>query len=250
MPDVEGQLRNFTDVYHIDIRNHCNLLSTLQPILKGVHVNDNHICIPHDVIVGRQNELVLSKDDTKANYLLLQKIFVDELTKSKSNKAGCKRYVTGSFIAYPETFVQNPLVVDSYLISNDKQFLIQVQEDSLSPVIGTQSSIRIQHIEGVEYCKIRESALRLGKKVASLRGKNSVRDKPISDSVCIKIGLPSGFDGPMHPLGIHIDRYNRNQADPVHYGGTKDMITEITDFANLCIPTLKSRFHWECLVLQ
>ena len=88
--------------------------------------------------------MVLSKDDAKANYLLLQKIFVEELTKSNSNKAGCKRYVNGSFIAYPETFVQNPLVVDSYLISNDKQFLIQVQEDSLSPVIGTQSSIRIQ----------------------------------------------------------------------------------------------------------
>jgi len=99
MPDAEGQLQNFTDVYRIDVRNHCNLLSTLQPILKGVHVNDNHICIPHDVIVGRQNKLVLSKDDTKANYLLLQKIFVDELTKSNSNKAGCKRYVTGSFIA-------------------------------------------------------------------------------------------------------------------------------------------------------
>ena len=84
----------------------------------------------------------------------------------------------------------------------------------------------------------------------SLRGKNSVCDKPISDSVCIKIGLPSGFDGPMHPLGIHVDHYNPNQADPVHYGGTKDMTAENTDFATLCIPTLKSRFHWECLVLQ
>ena len=69
-------------------------------------------------------------------------------------------------------------------------------------------------------------------------------------TVFAKIGLPSGFDGPMHPLGIHVDRYNPNQANPVHYGGTKDMIAEITDFSTLCIPTLKSRFHWECLVLQ
>jgi len=90
MPDAEGQLQNFTEVYRVDVRGHCNLVSTLQPILKGVHVNDNHIFISHDIIVGRQNDLVLCNDNTKANYTLLQKIFVEELTTSKSNKAGCK----------------------------------------------------------------------------------------------------------------------------------------------------------------
>jgi len=126
MPDCDRQLQTFTDVYCIDVQSNCTLVSTLQPIVKGVHVNDNHIFIPHDIIVGRQNDLVLSNDNTKANYSFLQKIFVEELKKSTSNKAGCKRYVTGSFIAYPEKFVENPLVVDSYLINNDKQFLLPV----------------------------------------------------------------------------------------------------------------------------
>jgi len=140
MPDSDGQLQTFTDVYCIDVSCNSTLVSTLQPTLKGIHVDNNQIFIPHDIIVGRQNDLVLSNDNTRTNIMLLQKVFVEELMKSTSNKAGCKRYVTGSFIAYPETFVENPLVVDSFLINNDKQFLIQVQEESLSPIIGTQSS--------------------------------------------------------------------------------------------------------------
>ena len=126
MPDCDGQLQTFTDVYRIDVRSNCSLVSTLQPIVEGVHVMDSNIFIPHDIIVGRQHDLVLSNGDTKANYSLLHKIFVEELKKSTNNKAGCKRYVTGSFIAYPEKFVENPLVVDSYLINNDKQFLLPV----------------------------------------------------------------------------------------------------------------------------
>ena len=29
-------------------------VSTLQPTLKGIHVDDKQIFIPHDIIVGRQ----------------------------------------------------------------------------------------------------------------------------------------------------------------------------------------------------
>ncbi len=54
----------------------------------------------------------------------------------------------------------------------------------------------------------------------------------------------------MHLLGLHVDNYNPKQGDPVHYGGTQDMIAEITDFATHCIPMLKTQFHWESLVLQ
>jgi len=63
-------------------------------------------------------------------------------------------------------------------------------------------------MEGEDFWKIHQCALRLGEKVASLHGKNSVRDKPTPDSVCAMIGLPFGFDGPMHPLGLHVDNYN------------------------------------------
>jgi len=36
----------------------------------------------------------------------------------------------------------------------------------------------------------------------------------------------------------------------VHYGGTHDLIHEISEFAALCIPVLKLQFHSECLVMQ
>jgi len=48
------------------------------------------------------------------------------LAKSNSNCAGCKHYVPGSFIAFPEQFMDNPLVIDSYLINSNQQILIQV----------------------------------------------------------------------------------------------------------------------------
>jgi len=45
-------------------------------------------------------------------------------------------------------------------------------------------------MEGEDFWKIHQCALRLGEKVASLHGKNSVHDKPTPDSVCATIGLP------------------------------------------------------------
>jgi len=84
----------------------------------------------------------------------------------------------------------------------------------------------------------------------SFCGKNSVHDKMTSSEICAKFGLPYGFDGPMHALGIHANSYNPKSCDLVHYGGTESMICEIEDFATHCIPLLKQQFHTECLVLQ
>jgi len=49
-----------------------------------------------------------------------------ELLNSNSNCAFCKHYVPVSFIAFPEQFVESPLVVDSFLINNNQQILIKV----------------------------------------------------------------------------------------------------------------------------
>jgi len=53
---------------------------------------------------------------------------------SNSNKAGSKHYVPGSFIAFPEKYLENPLVINSFLIGKDEQVLIQVQEKNLLPI--------------------------------------------------------------------------------------------------------------------
>jgi len=53
MPDSDGQLQTFNDVYHIKVSCNSTPVSTLQPTLKGVHVDDKQIFILHDIIVGR-----------------------------------------------------------------------------------------------------------------------------------------------------------------------------------------------------
>ena len=251
MPDPDGHLWKFTDVYRIDVLYKNSPICTLFPLLTGVHVSDEQICIPPDVIVGKiPCELPRPDCLPGENNVLYRKLFVEELLQSKSNRAGCKRFVSGSFIAYPEKSVKNPLVIDSFLLDNHQQIVIQVREKSFAPVIEVQSSIRIQHMVGKEFCCLRQSALRLGKKVSELHGKNSVRDKMTSSHVCANIGLPHGFDGPMHAFGLHVDTFDPIRSDPVHYGGTHGLIHELTEFAALCIPVLKSRFHSECLVMQ
>ena len=106
-----------------------------------MHVDDRNICIPHDVIIGREDCLVdKSKNVCKQN-MLLRRIFVEEFAVSKSYRAGCKRFVPGSFVACPEKYADNPLVVDSSFIEKDKQVLLHVQEQSASLVIGVQSTI-------------------------------------------------------------------------------------------------------------
>jgi len=130
------------------------------------------------------------------------------LLESKSNCAGCKCYIQGSFIAYPERYLSNVLVVDSSLIENNKQVLINVEDNSNLDDIIVKSTICIHHISGNEYTSLRRKALNFGKKIAQLRGYNSVCDKMTSKSVCKENGLPHGFDGPMYPFGIHVDTYD------------------------------------------
>jgi len=117
-------------------------------------------------------------------------------------------------------------------------------------VIGLQSSIQIQHVNGLEYSCLKQRALKLGQKVKSLHGNNCVRDKQTPSDFCVEIGLPFGFDGPMHAFGTHIDLYTSKRADPIHYKGTQQLLSEITEFAQYCLPLLKQRFHLECKVMQ
>ena len=249
-PDAEGQLWKFTDVYRIDIQGCSIPIPSNSVYLTGVHVSDNNICIPPDIMVGCKRRHIKDVPSKTELYCCLKERFVRNLVKSKSNRAGKKRYVDGSFIAFPEKFVENPLVIDSCFIENNQQVVIQIRESSESPVIGCQSSIRVQRVSGVEYSRVRQFALRLGERVCSLQGKSSVRDKPTSYSICSRFGLPLGFDGPMHALGMHVDLFNRNRLDPIHYCGTQGMVSEINDFAMSFLPLLKKRFHWECKVMQ
>jgi len=88
-------------------------------------------------------------------------------------------------------------------------------------VIGLQSSIRIQHVYGLEYSCLKQRALKLGQKVKLLHGNNCVRDKMTPSDFCAEFGLPFGFDGPMHAFGTHIDLYTSKRSDPIHYKGTQ-----------------------------
>jgi len=127
LPDVDGQLMMFTDVYQINIPSTCCGINTLLPIFQGVlHVNDFSVCIPPDISIGKPNCKPCSDYTKKQKYGMLQSLFVQESQKSTSNKAGCKRYIPGSFIAFPEKVVENPLVIDSCLIDERSQALVQV----------------------------------------------------------------------------------------------------------------------------
>jgi len=71
--------------------------------------------------------LLPGKTKNESNHCL-QEYFVKGLIKSTSNHAGCKRYVSGSSIAFPETFVENPLVIDSFLIDNNQQVVTVIHQ--------------------------------------------------------------------------------------------------------------------------
>jgi len=176
-PDSFGQLWKFTDVYRIDIHC-CNFSDSLNTItLTGVHVPDCHICVPPDVLTLSDKCWISYGKSQKDNNKSLRLRFVKELRKSTNNHAGCKRYVNGSFIAFPEMFLENLLVIDSSLIDHNQQVVLQIREKNDSAVIGLQSSIQIQHINGVEYSSLKQSALKLGQEIKSLHGNNCVRDK-------------------------------------------------------------------------
>ena len=74
----------------------------------------------------------------------------------------------------------------------------------------------------------------IGRGSVIIARKNSVKDKTTLSDVCAKFGMPHGFDGPMHALGMHVDSYNPKHCDPVQYGGTQDMILEPAVFPNHC----------------
>jgi len=105
-----------------------NLVCTLYPILTGVHVKDKHICISPDILIKTAFCEFKPDDTMNDNLKALHKLFVEELLTSNGNQAGCKHYVHGLFIAYLEKYVKNPLVINSFLIGNNEQILIQVQE--------------------------------------------------------------------------------------------------------------------------
>jgi len=62
LPGIGGQLLCFTDIYCIDVMANIDPIVSLLPLLHGVHVDDNNICIPHDVIVGRETILRIGID--------------------------------------------------------------------------------------------------------------------------------------------------------------------------------------------
>jgi len=65
-----------------------------------------------------------------------------------------------------------------------------------------------------------------------------------------KFGLPHGFDGPMHPFGMHTDTYNGNHYHPVHYGGTLMVCILKSMKLPICLPILKQCFHMACICLM
>jgi len=132
--------------------------------------------------------------------VLLWKCFIKELLKSKSNHAGYKHFVQGLFIAYPEHYLSNVLVIDSSLIKNSKQVLINFQDKSNSDDIVIKYTICIHHISGSKYICLRRKALNFGEKVALLHGYNSVYNIMTEEAVCREHGLPYGFGGPMYPF--------------------------------------------------
>jgi len=71
-----------------------------------------------------------------------------------------------------------------------------------------------------------------------------------SYDICAKYNLSFGFDGPMYALRLHINSCNPRRQDPVLYGGTHKVLSEIKDFLNLCLPLLKEQLPLECLVMQ
>ncbi len=98
-------------------------------------------------------------------------------------------------------------MIDSALISDGEQVVINVEECNLMCHIDFKSSICIQHTCGKEYSELRQKLLNLGEKIKCLHGYNSVWDKRTKKSLCSKFQLPFGFDGPMYPLGMHVDSY-------------------------------------------
>jgi len=57
VPGAGGQLLSFMDIYQIDVWTTCSTISTLTPVLQGVHIKDSSVCIPHDIAIGQKNPM-------------------------------------------------------------------------------------------------------------------------------------------------------------------------------------------------
>jgi len=109
MPDEGGQLWTFTDVYQVDVSNTRTPILTMYPLLTGLHVPDKNICIPPNIFIRIHNNTVKGNKSKQEAYEYLKDLFLTKLLQSKSNQAGCKHFVSGLFIAYPEKYMVNPL---------------------------------------------------------------------------------------------------------------------------------------------
>jgi len=142
MPHEEGQLWTFNDVYHVDVSNTITPISTMYPLLTGFHVSDKSICILLDIFIGKQNTAVQCNEKKQE--------FITELLISKSNWAGCKHYVSGSFIAYPEKYLVIHWLSIVFWSKTTNKFDTGMRKN-LSPIIDIQSTIHIQHMVGKDY---------------------------------------------------------------------------------------------------
>jgi len=84
LPGAGGQLLSFTDIYRINVTSNVDPIVSLLPILHGVHVDDNDICIPHDVIIGKEECLVDFSGNVRKCNMWLRRMFVEELAISSS----------------------------------------------------------------------------------------------------------------------------------------------------------------------
>ena len=92
-PSKDGQLSKFTDIYRIDVTSQDNPIETLLPVLRGIHVKDDNICIPHDIIVSCKEIAIRQERSINIINKYLCNIFVEQLSRSKNNCTGGRRYI-------------------------------------------------------------------------------------------------------------------------------------------------------------
>ncbi len=79
LPDIDGQLQTFTDVYCIDIHCKHTPMFTLLPSITAVHNMDEDICIPPDVIIGQLNGSVKGNKTRRERFGINKILFIKSL---------------------------------------------------------------------------------------------------------------------------------------------------------------------------
>jgi len=90
IPGNQGLLSEITDIYRLTITSVCNPITTLLPVLCGIHVHDKDICIPPDIFLGRSDCVVRSTESAGTSNSRLREVFVQSLSSSKSNRTLCR----------------------------------------------------------------------------------------------------------------------------------------------------------------